>query len=198
MSKGERTRQRIIELSAPLFNQRGLHGCSMQDIMEATGLEKGGLYRHFTSKEELAAEAFLFALQQAIKTRTDGLEHLTDSVAKLRFLIRRFVEVPSPIVGGCPLLNTAVDADDGSKLLRKLVRSAFRDWRKRIAAIVQDGIAAGEIRSSVNPEQIADTLIAALEGGLVLCRLDGNRDALKQVEASLVDLLDLIRTEKAA
>ena len=50
MNKGEMTRQRIIEESAPIFNQRGYAGCSMQDVMEATGLEKGGIYRHFESK----------------------------------------------------------------------------------------------------------------------------------------------------
>ena len=53
MSKGEETRQRIIAQAAPLFNQLGYEGCSLQDIMDATGLEKGGIYRHFGSKEEL-------------------------------------------------------------------------------------------------------------------------------------------------
>ncbi len=64
MRKGEATRQRIIAEAAPIFNQRGFDGCSMQDLMTATGLEKGGLYRHFSNKEELASEAFRFALAQ--------------------------------------------------------------------------------------------------------------------------------------
>ena len=55
MSKGQLTRQRIIAQAAPLFNQRGYEGCSINDVMAATGLEKGGIYRHFESKEELAA-----------------------------------------------------------------------------------------------------------------------------------------------
>ena len=57
MSKGEQTRQSIVEKAAPLFNQRGFEGCSMTAIMEATGLEKGGIYRHFDSKAQLASEA---------------------------------------------------------------------------------------------------------------------------------------------
>jgi TetR/AcrR family transcriptional regulator, transcriptional repressor for nem operon len=190
MSKGELTRQRIIEQAAPLFNQRGFHGCSMQDVMTVTGLEKGGLYRHFSGKEELAGEAFLYALQQVIKVRTDGMEHLSGTVARLKFLIHRFVDTPSPIPGGCPLLNTAVDADDGSVLLRKLVRKAFADWRKRLSAIVAEGIEAGEIRQDMNPVQVANTIIAALEGGLVLSRAEGNREPLQHAEASLYLLLD--------
>ena len=57
LTKGERTRQHIIETAAPLFNQRGFTGASMADLMEATGLEKGGIYRHCGSKDELAVAA---------------------------------------------------------------------------------------------------------------------------------------------
>jgi AcrR family transcriptional regulator len=60
MTKGETTRQKIIAQAAPLFNRLGYAGCSMQDIMAATGLEKGGLYRHFSGKEELAEESFRY------------------------------------------------------------------------------------------------------------------------------------------
>jgi TetR/AcrR family transcriptional regulator, transcriptional repressor for nem operon len=196
MGKGEKTRQRIIEQAAPLFNQRGLEGCSMQNILEATQLEKGGVYRHFASKEELAGEAFLYSMRQTVKTRTDGLEHLGGAAEKLRYVIHRFVEEPSPIRGGCPLLNTAVDADDGSTLLRKLVRKAFGDWRKGLTVLLEEGIAAGELRRDVDPAQLADTIIAALEGGLVLSRLDGSREALRRVETSLNQLLELAETRR--
>ncbi len=53
VTKGERTRQKIVETAAVLFNQRGFAGCSMGDIVEASGLEKGTLYGHFSTKEEL-------------------------------------------------------------------------------------------------------------------------------------------------
>src|SRR3954447_4689270 len=65
MSKGEETRQQIIKEAATVFNQRGYNGCAISDIMEVTGLKKGGIYRHFESKEELALAAFDFASQQS-------------------------------------------------------------------------------------------------------------------------------------
>src|ERR1700761_7190916 len=107
MNKGELTRQRIIEVAAPLFNKRGFAGCSMQDIMEATGLEKGGLYRHFASKEELAVEAFNYALANVIRVRMQNPDHIEGAVERLRFVIKRFAESPSVIPGGCPLMNVA-------------------------------------------------------------------------------------------
>jgi TetR/AcrR family transcriptional regulator, transcriptional repressor for nem operon len=195
MSKGGQTRQRIIEQAAPLFNQRGFAGCSMQDVLDATGLEKGGVYRHFASKEELAAAVFAWSLGQAIKTRADGLDETGDAVDRLQAVIHRFVEIPSPVAGGCPLLNTAVDADDGNATLRRLVRKAFADWRRRLAALVTQGVTAGEIRRDADPARVADTIIAALEGGLVLSRLDGNREALRNAELSLREWLEGMRPE---
>ena len=59
MTKGEQTRQRIVKEAAPIFNRRGYEGSSLSDLMKATGLKKGGIYRHFSSKEE---PVFLFFL----------------------------------------------------------------------------------------------------------------------------------------
>lgn len=193
MSKGEITRQRIIELAAPLFNQRGFAGCSMQDIMEATGLQKGGLYRHFASKEELAAEAFRYSLKQAVKIRTDALDPTQNAAERLHEVIEQFVEKPSPVPGGCPILNTAIDADDGNAVLRKLAHEGLKEWRARIAGIVKEGIARNEIRKDVDPGAVANTIIAGLEGALMISRLEGSRGPLRDVRTSLEELLERMR-----
>ncbi len=193
MRKGELTRQRIVETAAPIFNQRGYAGCSMQDVMEATGLEKGGLYRHFTSKEELAAEAFRFALGRAVKIRTGDLADIEGAVEKLRYAVERFVDTPSPMQGGCPLMNTAIDADDGNPVLRKLASQGIQDWKARLAKIVEQGLKRGEIRKGTEPRRVANTIIATLEGALMISRLEGSRAALKDAQATLGDMLDGIR-----
>ena len=72
MAKGKTTRERIVTEAANLFNQRGFEGSSMSDVMAVTGLEKGGIYRHLSSKEELAAKAFDYAWKSAFETRTHG------------------------------------------------------------------------------------------------------------------------------
>ena len=74
MTKAERTRKKIIEQSAELFNRKGYAGTSVKDIMKETGLSKGGLYSHFDKgKEEIAVAAFHHAVQvvyEAIGRRT--------------------------------------------------------------------------------------------------------------------------------
>src|SRR5215472_10592330 len=97
MTKGEMTRQKILEQAAPLFNRLGYAGCSMQDIMAATGLEKGGLYRHFSSKEELAEAVFRYSITQVSALRWEGVEEIDEAVDKLRFMVGRFVQVQSII-----------------------------------------------------------------------------------------------------
>jgi TetR/AcrR family transcriptional regulator, transcriptional repressor for nem operon len=189
MRKGEATRQRIIAEAAPIFNQRGFDGCSMQDLMQATGLEKGGLYRHFANKEDLAAEAFRFALAQNVKVRTEHLDEIPNSIDKLKRVVHLFVELPSAIPGGCPLMNTAIDADDGNLALRDLARKGIQDWRTRLTRIIETGINAGEIRRSTDPRRIANTLIATLEGALMISRLENSRNALRDAQSTLDTLL---------
>ena len=189
MTKGEVTRQKIIEQAAPLFNRLGYAGCSMQDIMAATGLEKGGLYRHFSSKEELAEEAFCYSLARVTEARWGGIDQVEGSVEKLRFLIRRFVDIHSIFPGGCPVMNTAIDADDGNPALRKLVQKAVQEWKAKICRIVKAGIERGEIRGDVDPRGIANIMIAALEGALMISRLEGNRTAIHDAETMLDKVL---------
>ena len=185
MSKGEATRQRIIAQAAPLFNLRGYEGCSMQDIMSATGLEKGGIYRHFESKEELAAEAFDFAWQMAVSKRSANLDSIPNHVDRLKQHITNF-STRSSLPGGCPLLNTAVDSDNGNPILRERVRKALRGWQAQLRKILQEGIAAGTVRPGLDIDKAASLIIGGLEGGMLLSRIEKSdqplRDALDHLD----------------
>ena len=190
MRKGEATRQRIIAQAAPIFNQRGFAGSSMQDVMEVTGLEKGGLYRHFSSKEELAAEAFRYAVARAQKVRFDKLDRSRGALDQLRLLVDRFVNMRSDVAGGCAIFNTAIEADDGNPVLRGLALKALQDWKDRLARIVREGIRAGEIRKGTVPGRVANILIATLEGALTMSRLEGTKTPLEDAQVTLGAFLD--------
>ena len=196
MRKGESTRGRIIAEAATIFNKQGFVGSSMQDVMEATGLEKGGLYRHFRSKEELAAASFRYALAKAVKLRTETLDRSHGAVDHLRSLVKRFVETPAAVPGGCPLMNTAIDADDGNPVLRSLVKEGLADWKKRLAEVVELGIRDGEISPKTQPRRVANTIIATLEGALMISCLEGTKTALEDAHATLDSLLEGLRTPR--
>ncbi len=195
-TKGQRTRSRIVEQAAAVFNQRGYEGTSMQDVMDATGLKKGGLYRHFSSKEQLAGEAFRYAWTEAMAGRTRDLDAIPGALPRLRHMIERFVTMRGPVPGGCPLMNMAIEADDGNPALRALAHEALREWQGRIVAIVRDGIAAKEIARSVNPRRLANRIIATLEGALMISRLERSREALADAQDNLSAELDAIATPR--
>ncbi|MDW5267092.1 MULTISPECIES: TetR/AcrR family transcriptional regulator [Acidobacteriaceae] len=178
MSKGEETRLRIVAEAAPLFNQRGYEGCSMQNIMDATGLEKGGIYRHFESKEELAAEAFDFAWAMTSSRRRQNLDSIPNPVDRLKQHIANFVS-RSSFPGGCPLLNTAVDSDNGNPVLREKVRKALRGWQSLLQDIIKEGIKDGSIRADVDANQVSNLLIGGLEGGMLISRIERNDQGLR-------------------
>lgn len=179
MRKGEQTRQQIIRKAAPLFNQKGYDGTALSDLMQATGLEKGGIYRHFDSKQELAGEAFDHAWELAMETRFEGIEEVPNSVDRLRKFVRNFRERRSGLVpGGCPLLNTAIDSDDGNSQLRAKARRALQSWLDRLQSIIAEGERKGEIRSGVDATNLATLIVTTLEGSLMVSRLQRKDDPL--------------------
>jgi TetR/AcrR family transcriptional regulator, transcriptional repressor for nem operon len=190
MRKGEQTRQEIIRKAAPIFNQRGYDGAALSDLMKATGLEKGGIYRHFDSKEQLAAEAFDYAWRETLDARIHDLDTISNSVDRLKQLVANFVERRGIIPGGCPLLNTAVDTDDGNVVLRERARKALRGWRSYIISIVRAGIKAGEIRRKIDAQKLATLIISSLEGAIMLYRLERNEEALRAVQGHLDTYLE--------
>lgn len=190
MGKGEKTRQRIIEQTAPLFNQGGMAGCSMQDILHATGLTKGGIYRHFSSKEELAAECLKYSLALVFQARSGNAQHIPNAIDKLRYLVDRFVSTPSPMKGGCPLMNAAVDSDDGDPQLRQLSLEGLRAWKSRLLQILKEGIERGEVASGTDPVRVVNTVIATLEGSLLISRIERTSRAMEDARLQLHAVFD--------
>lgn len=172
MRKGEETRQEIIRKAAPLFNQRGYEGAALSDLMKATGLEKGGIYRHFESKQQLAAEAFDYAWNLALDTRFEGTHEIANTVDRLKQMVRNFRDRRAGLVpGGCPLLNTAIDSDDGNPQLRERARRALGSWVELLQSIIEEGQERSEIRSNVDSSELATLIVSTLEGSLMVARL---------------------------
>jgi len=178
MRKGEQTRQEIIRKAAPIFNQRGYDGAALSDLMRATGLEKGGIYRHFESKQQLATEAFNYAWHIALDARFEGTQEISNTVDRLKQIVRNFrLRRAGLVPGGCPLLNTAIDSDDGNSQLRGKARRALSSWLDRLQCIINDGQRRGEVRSDVDPAELATLIVSMLEGSSMVSRLQRKDDA---------------------
>jgi TetR/AcrR family transcriptional repressor of nem operon len=176
MSKAQVTRDRILQQAAELFNQQGYAGSSIADIMQATGLKKGGIYNHFESKQALALEAFDFAFQQISQHFRSALQdhrHAGDRLRAILAVFRRFVDDP-PVAGGCLILNTAIESDDTNPELRQRTQQAMDAWRHLIRQVIRKGMTRGELRSTIDPDEAATILIATVEGAIMMSRLYGD------------------------
>ncbi|WP_316825086.1 TetR/AcrR family transcriptional regulator [Pedobacter miscanthi] len=192
MTKAEKTRNFIVEKTAPIFNMKGYAGTSLNDITAATGLTKGSIYGNFANKDEVAMAAFDYNLKN-VSTRIEAeMNRQTSIKDKLLVYIdiyQKFID-GSVSAGGCPVLNTAIDADDTHPELRGRVLKAVLDWKNKIGKLVEAGIANKEIYADQNPEQIALTIIAMVEGGIMISKLTSKTEYWGLITGSLKKYVD--------
>jgi AcrR family transcriptional regulator len=176
MRKGEKTRDSILHEAMVLFNTKGYGNTSISDVMQVTGLKKGGIYNHFDSKQELACAAFDYAfslVRQRIRNAIAKQTHAGGRLESIISVFQDFIDAP-PIPGGCPILNAAIETDDAHSdpELREKVRAAMNRCRKMIRDTVKLGIDEGQIKPTANPTKIATVVLATLEGAIMLSKLN--------------------------
>lgn len=189
--------------AAPIFNQRGYAGASVSHLMEATGLEKGGIYRHFESKDAIAVAAFDHTVRlQADRIRDYVHAAPPDAVSRMVAVAEALASVTeNPTVpGGCPLLNTAVECDDADdplhRELRSRTRRAMTDLLRAISKIVADGVSSRELAPATRPDAEASTLVASMEGAIMMSKLYRDPAHVWRAVAGVRERAELLRRRK--
>ncbi|OUR95067.1 TetR family transcriptional regulator [Flavobacteriales bacterium 34_180_T64] len=170
ISKSDLTTQYILETVAPIFNRNGYSATTMNDITKALGLTKGAIYGNFKNKEELAIASFKFTVKNLMKRIADHLT-LSESPLQKLFLITDFYRNYydySKQLGGCPVLNIGVDANNQNTLLLQKVRQVIERIQDQVASIIEDGIEVGEISSEINAMQYAKRLDTLIQGAIFM------------------------------
>ncbi len=180
-SKSERTRQFIIEKSAPVFNAKGYVGTSYADLIAATGLTKGCIYGIFENKDEVALAAFDFnfaRVTEYIKQRILAVDNSVERLLVYPTVYRNFLKIPF-LQQGCPILNTATEADDTHPQLSEKASAALCFWRTSIENQVKRGIERKEIKSSANPDEVAAVITSLVEGAIMQAKVTRKSKQLK-------------------
>lgn len=175
MTKGEATRQFIIERSAPIFNVKGIAATSMSDIMDATKLSKGSLYVHFENKDVLANAAVDYNLQLLGERVHASLSKHKSGYDKLVAFFDTFNKpIHSVVEGGCPMINFGMEADDTNQVVKNKVSQAVNLSQRVISEIIETGIKDGEFKPDWDYKEFSTIAFAMIEGGIVICRVVGN------------------------
>lgn len=191
MSKGEETKQWIIERAAPIFNTKGIAATAMSDIMEVTGLSKGSLYVHFENKDELAGAV----VDYNMNLLAGKVQAVIGKAASARDKLLAFIDMLStpvtpPVTGGCPMLNFGTEADDTNEMVKKKVLAAVKYSQQLIADIIKKGIEKGEFKAGWNYTEFATIMFAMLEGGQLICRVAGSNSKMKVIAGYLRGIIE--------
>jgi TetR/AcrR family transcriptional regulator, transcriptional repressor for nem operon len=185
--KGERTRARIIGAAARLIYERGVAGATLEDVRTAAEVSGSQLYHYFADKDELVqavighqADVIAGNQQHADLGTIEGLRVWRDMV---------IAEAKSTDgTGGCPLGSLGSQLAESDPQARTLAAAGFERW----SAAISDGLralhAGGHLPAGINPDDLAVTLLAALQGGLLLAQVQ--RDT-RPLETALDTLLAL-------
>ncbi|HEY0742526.1 MAG TPA: TetR/AcrR family transcriptional regulator [Chryseosolibacter sp.] len=198
MTKSERTRQFIVEKTAPLFNKKGFDGTTLSDLTEVTGLTKGALYGNFIDKDEIAMEAFRHSaarVKEMVKNHLEGADTYKKRLTLLLEFFAAYVFEP-PVPGGCPLLNSAIEVDDYRTSMRKMVATELVQTVEFIAGLLRKGVLAKEFRADIKPKQLAYIFFCSVEGALMFSRTAKSREPMDVIVKHSKGILDEISIKK--
>ena len=170
-TKAERTKQFILETAAPIFNQKGISGANIDDVLVATKLTKGCLYGHFESKEDLALQVVEHMLNTNGEKMLLTISKGKTAKAKV-FAFLDFYKDPlnTYLKGGCPVFNIAVEADDNFPAVKQKIAGVIRQGQELFVSILNQGIENGEFSDKLDAAVYAFKAVSAVEGAVVMCR----------------------------
>jgi AcrR family transcriptional regulator len=190
-------KEAIVIESLKLFSLKGYCGTSINDIMEASGVSKGGFYNHYSSKEELFYEVLKKA-QRFWRQRTlEGLREIDDPVVRLITFLEnyrdRYLKDVESFPGGCIFITFAVELGDQIPYLADVVSQGFDGVKAMIGRFIEEGRESGELKGDVDANATAEMLFSGMLGASIRFNLDKSTDNLDKSVGSLIDSVNQLR-----
>jgi len=191
-TKGELTKERVLEEATRLFHQKGFGATSINDVIEATGLKKGSLYFHFNGKDALA-----FAILE--KAREEFLKFIDSSLGgqtpgkRLNNFFQGVLERnrSTGFVGGCIFGNMALEMSDKDRRFAAFTEQVFTEWVAKLERVIEEARASGQVRNDLSAKILARHIVSAIEGGIMLARLEKDEKLFKDCLNSIKKLIGL-------
>jgi TetR/AcrR family transcriptional repressor of nem operon len=190
--KGKTTKNKIMKTAIKLIFQKGIESTSISDIIKEAGVAKGSIFFHFPDKQTLVSEAlkqyennFFIFLEQSLTGNTPGerLINFFKNVSK--------THKERNYAGGCIFGNTALEMADKNEIFTKIVSNVFKKWVRNLKDVIEEATKIGEIRNDINPDVLATTIVAALEGGIMLSRLEKSGEPLEKSMCAFMKMLEI-------
>ena len=168
--KGERTRARIVEEAAVLIHERGVAGTTLDDVKAAAEVSGSQMYHYFPDKNDLVqavidyqADATVSNQRQADLGSAEGVQAWRDMVIYAAERVQA--------KGGCPLGSLGGQLAESDPEARSLIAAGFERWTTEISQGLRSLQASGQLPPGLDPDDLAVTLLATLQGGLLLAQV---------------------------
>jgi TetR/AcrR family transcriptional repressor of nem operon len=188
---GRSTREAILAAATRLIPVRGYQNTSLDDVLRESRVGKGNFYYHFRSKEDLGY-AILDQLVAAFLERTLEPCFSASDVPRLtqiRCFLDRVLEAQRQ--RNCAMGNLASELSDVHEGFRARLASVFTAWKSRLTAALIEAQAHGEVLAVCRPDSVANFLVAALEGAILLSKVSKDIGVMEQCVGELKHYLSL-------
>ena len=192
-NRGFNTRSKIIEQAAVIFNKYGYAGSSLNELMKPTGLKKGGIYNHFKNKDEIIIEAFDYSIKMINRAVYAAYKDITDIPGKLTAIVDFYRKYPlSPVIeGGCPIVNTAVDADNVHPALKERVKAVLNNAVEVITSLIEKGQQLGQIKENLDAHDSAMFFVTTIQGAILMTRTIENNRSIDVIADQLQQFINI-------
>jgi TetR/AcrR family transcriptional repressor of nem operon len=167
--KGARTRARIVEEAAALIHERGVAATTLEDVKVAAEVSGSQMYHYFPDKDELVQAVIDYQADTIVSRQRHALGSAKGVKAWRNMVITSARRTKGK--GGCQLGSLGGQLAESDPEARALIAAGFDQW----AAAISDGLrslhADGKLPPGIDPDDLATTLLATLQGGLVLSQV---------------------------
>ncbi len=192
MGNAIETRNLIISKAMSIFNTKGYRATSLSDITKASGITKGAIYGNFENKDAVAVASFEFAVEKVLEELREKIRIAKTAPLKLKAIAgyyENYVHNP-PISGGCPIANTAIEADDNYPLLKARVVRIIGIMKDSIKKIIYRGIKEGQLSRDIKVDEFATMFYATIQGAIMLSRVEGDMESYHLISRRLFKQID--------
>ncbi|WP_030172089.1 TetR/AcrR family transcriptional regulator [Streptomyces sp. NRRL S-813] len=197
-SKGQATRARILEHAAELIYTNGVHATNNEQVRRAAGVSGSQLNHYFPTKESLVLAVIAWQAERVLTFHRDKRFAGFDSLDALRAWADFYVGYERAYQEGCTLGSLASEIIKTDLDVHDELASAFDQWR----GIFRDGIERmqqlGRISAEADPTQLANLLLAAFQGGMLLAQVARDIAPLKDALQTAIDYLQTFATSPHA
>ena len=168
--KGARTRSRIVEKAAALIHERGVAATTLEDVKVAADVSGSQLYHYFPDKDDLVQAVIDYQAATIVNQNRQALGSVSGLEAWRNMVVTGVRTTHGK--GGCALGSLGGQLAESDPEARALIAAGFEQW----AAAISDGLrslhADGKLPPDIDPDDLATTLLATLQGGLLLAQVE--------------------------